>query len=133
MSTPLQKALDSMTRYSALKQPPLSTAQGGSTSPFSIFRPSQNSPAPLKKRPSPKENARHPIGGKSGQQGFNKRESLGRGKGGVWGGEGEPYSRKVPLPLPNAHYFTGLNNSQSPAISKGTHKSCPIVSQPKAR
>lgn len=93
MSTPLQKALDSMTRYSALKQPPLSTAQGGSTSPFSIFRPSQNSPAPLKKRPSPKENARHPIGGKSGQQGFNKRESLGRGKGGVWGGEGEPYSR----------------------------------------
>ena len=105
MSTPLQKALDSMTRYSALKQPPLSTAQGGSTSPFSIFRPSQNSPAPLKKRPSPKENARHPIGGKSGQQGFNKRESLGRGKGGVWGGEGEPYSRKVPLPLPNASLF----------------------------
>lgn len=87
-----------MTRYSALKQPPLSTAQGGSTSPFSIFRPSQNSPAPLKKRPSPKENARHPIGGKSGQQGFNKRESLGRGKGGVWGGE--PFWRRVPLPLP---------------------------------
>lgn len=38
-----------MTRYSALKQPTLSTAQGGSTSPFSIFRPNQNSHAPLKK------------------------------------------------------------------------------------
>ena len=65
--------------------------------PFLHIPPSsQNSPAPLKKRPSPKENARHPIGGKSGQQGFNKRERLGRGKGEAW--EGEPFWRKVPLP-----------------------------------
>ena len=49
MSTPLQKALDSMTRYSALKQPPLSTAQGGSTSPFSKFRhPAKTAPLPCK-------------------------------------------------------------------------------------
>jgi len=58
--------------------------------PFLHIPPSsQNSPAPLKKRPSPKENARHPIGGKSGQQGFNKRESLGRGKGEALGADAQ--------------------------------------------
>ena len=48
-------------------------------------------------------------------------------------GKGKLSLESFPFPSPMPHYFTGLNNSQSPAISKGTHKSCPIVSQPKAR
>ena len=38
----------------------------------------------------------------SRQEGFDKRKSLGKERGGVWGGEREPFWRKVPSPLPNA-------------------------------
>ena len=38
----------------------------------------------------------------SRQEGFDKRKSLGKERGGVWGGGREPFSRKIPSPLPNA-------------------------------
>lgn len=34
---------------------------------------------------------------------------------------------------PPRYAFTGLTSSQTPTASRGTHKSWPIVSQPKAR
>ena len=44
----------------------------------------------------------------SGEKGFNKVESLGRERGGVWGGEREPFFRKVPSPLPNLLFSNPL-------------------------
>lgn len=40
-------------------------------------------------------------------EGFDKAESLGRERGGGWGGERGPFSRKVPSPLPNFFRFPG--------------------------
>ena len=71
--------------------------------------PSCHPPTPTKQSPPPHKNPPErtslrrvtSLNRENRQQGFNKHESLWRGKGGVWGGEGEPFSRKVPLPLPN--------------------------------
>ena len=41
--------------------------------------------------------------GEGRKRGFNKRESLGRERGRFGGGKGKPFSRRVPLPLPNIH------------------------------
>lgn len=123
-----------MTRYSALKQPPLSTAQGGSTSPFSIFRhPAKTAPLPLKNALPQKRTPGIPSAGNPANRDSINAKVLGGEREGIGEGKGNLSGERFPFPSPMPHYFTGLNNSQSPAISKGTHKSCPIVSQPKAR
>lgn len=48
-------------------------------------------------------------------EGFDKDESLWRGRGEVWRGEGGPFSRKVPLPQPQTHntHITSAEGARS--------------------
>ena len=50
-------------------------------------------------------NAPIPMSRTLPEQGFNKHERLGRGRDGVWGREGKPFSRRVPLPSPIFYSF----------------------------
>ena len=48
---------------------------------------------------------------------------LGEDGVGLGEGKGSLSPERFPFPSPMLHAFTGLNNSQNPAMSKGTHKS----------
>ena len=90
--------------------------------------PSCHPPTPTKQSPPPHKNPPErtslrrvtSLNRENRQQGFNKHESLWRGKGGVWGGEGEPFSRKVPLPPPIFHPSTVRRRAEA-----GSGHGCP--------
>ena len=71
----------------------------------------------------PQKKTRLPSVGKPANRDSINAKVLGGEREGFGEGKGNLSPERFPFPSPMLHAFTGLNNSQNPAMSKGTHKS----------